>query len=42
MQSLIGIWMLVEARAFDDVGRELPPPLGPFLSLTPMMPPSQS
>jgi hypothetical protein len=29
MQSLVGIWKLVEARAFDDAGRELPPPLGP-------------
>lgn len=29
MPSLIGIWKLVEARAFDDAGRELPPPLGP-------------
>jgi hypothetical protein len=29
MSSLIGIWKLVEARAFDDAGHELPPPLGP-------------
>ena len=29
MPSLIGVWKLVEARAFDDAGRELPPPLGP-------------
>ena len=29
MQSLVGVWKLVAARAFDDAGRELPPPLGP-------------
>jgi Lipocalin-like domain len=29
MSSLVGVWKLVEARAFDDTGRELPPPLGP-------------
>jgi hypothetical protein len=29
MPSLVGVWKLVEARAFDDAGRELPPPLGP-------------
>jgi hypothetical protein len=29
MHSLVGIWKLVEARAFDDAGRGLPPPLGP-------------
>jgi len=29
MQSLIGIWKLVEARAFDNAGQELPPPFGP-------------
>jgi hypothetical protein len=28
MQSLFGVWKLVEARAFDDAGRELPLPLG--------------
>jgi len=28
-RSLFGIWKLVEARAFDDAGQELPPPLGP-------------
>jgi hypothetical protein len=28
MGSLFGIWKLVEARAFDDAGRELPPPFG--------------
>ena len=28
MQSLVGVWKLVDARAFDDAGRELPPPLG--------------
>lgn len=29
MQSLIGVWKLVEAVAFDENGVELPPPLGP-------------
>ena len=29
MSSLLGVWKLVNARAFDDAGRELPPPLGP-------------
>ena len=29
MQSLVGIWRLVEARASDEAGQELPPPLGP-------------
>jgi hypothetical protein len=29
MPSLVGVWKLVEARAFDEAGRELPPPLGP-------------
>jgi hypothetical protein len=29
MQSLVGIWKLVEARAFDDAGHEVPSPLGP-------------
>lgn len=29
MSSLVGIWKLAEVRAFDDAGRELPPPLGP-------------
>ena len=29
MQSLVGVWKLVEARAFDDAGREVPSPLGP-------------
>jgi hypothetical protein len=29
MQSLVGVWKLVEAHAFDATGRELPPPLGP-------------
>jgi hypothetical protein len=28
MQSLIGVWKLLEARAFDEAGREVPPPLG--------------
>jgi len=29
VQSLIGVWKLVEARAFDEKGAKLPPPLGP-------------
>jgi hypothetical protein len=29
VSKLVGVWKLVEARAFDDAGRELPPPLGP-------------
>ena len=29
MQSLVGIWKLVEARAFDGAGHEVPSPLGP-------------
>jgi hypothetical protein len=29
MPSLVGIWKLVECRAFDDAGGELPSPLGP-------------
>jgi len=29
MQSLVGIWKLVEARAFDDAGHEVSSPLGP-------------
>src|SRR5215469_10373055 len=29
MQSMVGIWKLVEARAFDDAGHEVPSPLGP-------------
>ena len=29
MQSLIGLWKLIEAHAFDEKGMELPPPLGP-------------
>ena len=29
MHSLVGIWKLVEARAFDDTGHEVPSPLGP-------------
>jgi hypothetical protein len=28
MQSLVGIWKLVEARAFDEAGHEVPSPLG--------------
>jgi hypothetical protein len=29
MQSLVGIWKLVETRAFDEAGREVPSPFGP-------------
>jgi hypothetical protein len=29
MPSLIGVCKLVEARAFDDGGQEVPSPLGP-------------
>ena len=29
MQGLIGAWKLIGARAFDETGAELPPPLGP-------------
>ncbi|MFC7739574.1 lipocalin-like domain-containing protein [Roseomonas sp. GCM10028921] len=29
MNSLVGTWRLVEALAFDENGREAPPPLGP-------------
>ena len=29
MESLVGIWKLVEARAFDEAGQEIPSPLGP-------------
>jgi Lipocalin-like domain len=29
MQSLIGIWRLIETHAFDDAGRERPSPFGP-------------
>jgi hypothetical protein len=29
MPSLVGVWKLVETRAFDDVGQEVPSPLGP-------------
>ncbi len=29
MASLVGVWKLVEAHAFDNSGRELPSPLGP-------------
>jgi hypothetical protein len=29
IQSLVGIWKLVEARAFDDADHEVPSPLGP-------------
>src|SRR4051794_5542517 len=29
MSSLVGVWKLVEVRAFDDAGQEVPSPLGP-------------
>ena len=29
MQTLLGTWKLIEARAFDDLGNEAPSPLGP-------------
>jgi Lipocalin-like domain len=29
MQSLVGVWKLVEVRAFDEVGRAAPSPFGP-------------
>ena len=29
MQSLVGTWRLIEDRALDESGNELPPPLGP-------------
>jgi len=29
MQNFIGVWKLVEARAFDDDGHEVPSPMGP-------------
>lgn len=29
MESLVGVWKLVEARAFDHAGQEVPSPLGP-------------
>lgn len=29
MQTLVGTWKLIEARAFDKVGQETPSPLGP-------------
>jgi hypothetical protein len=29
MPSLVGVWKLVEGRAFDEAGREVPSPLGP-------------
>lgn len=29
MPDLIGAWKLIGARAFDETGAELPPPLGP-------------
>jgi hypothetical protein len=29
MPNLVGVWKLVEVRAFDDGGREVPSPMGP-------------
>jgi hypothetical protein len=29
MQSLVGTWKIIEARAFDDDGHEVPSPMGP-------------
>lgn len=29
MQKLLGMWKLIEARAFDDTGNEVSAPLGP-------------
>ena len=29
MQTLVGVWKLVEARAFGEDGNEVPAPLGP-------------
>ncbi len=29
MQTLVGTWKLIEARAFDEIGNEAPSPLGP-------------
>ncbi len=29
MQTLLGTWKLIEARAFDEMGNEAPSPLGP-------------
>ena len=29
MQSLVGVWKLVEAHAFDASGQEVPSPMGP-------------
>jgi len=29
MQSLLGIWQLIETHAFDEAGREGPSPFGP-------------
>jgi hypothetical protein len=28
MQNFVGVWKLIEARAFDDDGHEVPPPMG--------------
>jgi hypothetical protein len=29
MHSLVGVWKLIETRAFDEAGREVPSPFGP-------------
>jgi hypothetical protein len=29
MHSLVGVWKLIETRAFDKAGREVPSPFGP-------------
>ncbi len=29
MQTLLGMWKLIEARAYDETGQETPSPLGP-------------
>ena len=29
MHSLVGAWKLIETRAFDEAGREVPSPFGP-------------
>ena len=29
MESLIGVWKLIETRAFDEAGQEVPSPFGP-------------
>jgi len=29
MQTLIGMWKLMQTRAYDEMGRDMPSPLGP-------------